>query len=81
VADDPTDALRRTVDGVSELITDYARALQLGGSEHSARLDPVELPVSYLPPGEAGAVGPHGQRGKLGRLPPGNPSRNAPLGS
>lgn len=50
-ADDPTETLRRTVDGVGDLITDYARALQLEGSEYSARLDPVELTVSYLRPG------------------------------
>ncbi|MBW3638662.1 MAG: DUF3732 domain-containing protein [Actinobacteria bacterium] len=50
-ADDPTDSLRRAVDGLSELITDYARALQLEGSGYSARLDPIELTVSYLRPG------------------------------
>ncbi|PYF99950.1 Protein of unknown function [Georgenia satyanarayanai] len=50
-ADDPTESLRRAMDGLSELITDYARSLELEGSEHYARLDPGELTVSYRRPG------------------------------
>ncbi|WP_269303663.1 DUF3732 domain-containing protein [Aeromicrobium sp. HA] len=50
-ADDPTENMKRTMDGVGELITLYARALHLEGSEFPARLDPVELTVSYLRPG------------------------------
>ncbi|MCD9197427.1 DUF3732 domain-containing protein [Aeromicrobium wangtongii] len=50
-ADDPTENMKRTMDGVGELITLYARALQLEGSEFPARLDPAELTVSYVRPG------------------------------
>jgi Protein of unknown function (DUF3732) len=50
-ADDPTEALRQTMDSLSELTTDYARSLQLEGSEYYARLDPNELTVSYQRPG------------------------------
>lgn len=50
-ANDPTELLRRTMDSIGELITDYARALRLEGSEHFSRLDPVNLTVSYLRPG------------------------------
>ena len=50
-ADDPTENMKRTMDGIGELITVYASALQLEGSEFPARLDPLELTVSYLRPG------------------------------
>jgi hypothetical protein len=46
-ADDPTDALRRAMDSMSELMTDYARELVLEGSEYFVRLDPNELTVTY----------------------------------
>jgi hypothetical protein len=50
-ADDPTEKMKQTMDGLGELITVYANALQLEGSEFPARLDPTELTVSYLRPG------------------------------
>lgn len=50
-ADDPTENMKRTMDGIGELITLYASALRLEGSEFPARLDPLELTVSYLRPG------------------------------
>lgn len=49
--DDPATALRTAIDSVSELMTDYARYLQLEGSEHYVRLDPVELTVAVQRPG------------------------------
>lgn len=49
--DDPAAALRATTDSVSELMTDYARYLQLEGSEYSVRLDLVELTVVVQRPG------------------------------
>ena len=49
--DDPAVALRGAIDSVSELMTDYARYLQLEGSEHYVRLDPVELTVAVQRPG------------------------------
>lgn len=49
--DDPAAALRSVIDSVSELMTDYARYLQLEGSEHFVRLDPVELTVAVQRPG------------------------------
>ncbi len=49
--DDPAIALRVVIDEVSELMTDYARYLQLEGSEHFVRLDPVELTVVVQRPG------------------------------
>lgn len=48
---DPAAALRTAIDSVSELMTDYARFLQLEGSEHYVRLDPVELTVAVQRPG------------------------------
>lgn len=50
-ADDPTDALRRAMDSLSDLMTDYARDLALEGSEYPVRLDPTELTVTYTRPG------------------------------
>jgi hypothetical protein len=50
-ADDPTDALRRAMDSLSELMTDYARELVLEGSDYFVRLDPNELTVTYQRPG------------------------------
>ncbi|QEH94044.1 DUF3732 domain-containing protein [Dermacoccus abyssi] len=49
--DDPAAALRTAIDSVSELMTDYARYLQLEGSEHHVHLDPVELTVAVKRPG------------------------------
>lgn len=49
--DDPAAALRAAIDSISELMTDYARYLQLEGSEHFVRLDPVELTVVVQRPG------------------------------
>lgn len=49
--DDPSAALRAAIDSVSDLMTDYARYLQLEGSEHYVRLDPVELTVAVQRPG------------------------------
>lgn len=49
--DDPAVALRAAVDSVSEIMTDYARYLQLEGSEHYVRLDPNELTVAVQRPG------------------------------
>lgn len=43
--------MREAVDSVSELMTDYARTLQLEGSEHFVRLDPVQLTVAVQRPG------------------------------
>lgn len=50
-SDDPAAALRVAIDSVSEQMTDYARYLQLEGSEHDVRLDPVELTVAVQRPG------------------------------
>lgn len=55
--DDPGAALRAAIDSISEVMTDYARYLQLEGSEHYVRLDPVELTLAVQRPG--------------GRVPPG----------
>lgn len=49
--DNPDGLLRDTLDSVSELMTDYARFLQLEGSEHFVRLDPVQLGVVIQSPG------------------------------
>lgn len=49
--DDPASALRTIIDSVSELMTDYARSLQLEGSEHYVRLDPIQLTVAVQRPG------------------------------
>lgn len=49
--EDPANALREAIDGVSELMTDYARYLQLEGSEYCVRLDPVGLTVAVQRPG------------------------------
>lgn len=49
--DSPDARMREAVDSVSELMTDYARALQLEGSEHFVRLDPVRLTVAVQRPG------------------------------
>lgn len=43
--------MREAIDSVSELMTDYARVLQLEGSEHFVRLDPVQLTVAVQRPG------------------------------
>jgi hypothetical protein len=49
--DDPAVNLRAVMDAVSELMTDYARFLQLEGSEYFVRLDPNELTVAVQRPG------------------------------
>jgi hypothetical protein len=49
--DNPDALMRAALDSVSELMTDYARALQLEGSEHYVRLDPVQLTVVVQSPG------------------------------
>ena len=49
--DDPAAALRQAVDSIAEVMTDYARTLQLEGSEHFVRLDPIELTVAVQRPG------------------------------
>jgi len=43
--------MREAVDSLSELMTDYARTLQLEGSEHFVRLDPAQLTVAVQRPG------------------------------
>ncbi|WP_189351566.1 DUF3732 domain-containing protein [Zhihengliuella salsuginis] len=48
---DPAAALRAAIDSVSDLMTDYARYLQLEGSDHYVCLDPVELTVAVQRPG------------------------------
>lgn len=48
---DPTENLKRAMDELGELITVFASALHLEGSEFPALLDPVDLTVSYLRPG------------------------------
>jgi hypothetical protein len=55
--DDPVAALRVAMDSVSDLMTDYARYLQLEGSEHYVRLDPVELTVVVQRPGSRVQLG------------------------
>lgn len=49
--DNPDALMRDALDSVSELMTDYARFLQLEGSEHLIRLDPVQLTVAVQSPG------------------------------
>lgn len=49
--DSPDVALREAIDSISELMTDYARAMQLEGSEYFVRLDPVQLTVAVQTPG------------------------------
>jgi hypothetical protein len=49
--DDPALALRSALDSVSELMTDYARYLELEGSDHYVRLDASELTVAVQRPG------------------------------
>ena len=49
--DDPLAALGVAIDSVSDLMTDYARYLQLEGSEYYVRLDPRELTVVVQRPG------------------------------
>ncbi|QDP95158.1 DUF3732 domain-containing protein [Microlunatus elymi] len=49
--DNPDALLRSAVDAISDLMTDYARFLQLEGSEHYVRLDPVQLTVAIQRPG------------------------------
>ena len=49
--DNPDALMRDAVDSVSDLMTDYARTLQLEGSEHFVRLDPVQLTVAVQSPG------------------------------
>lgn len=49
--DNPDARMREAIDSVSELMTDYARVLQLEGSEHFVRLDPVQLTVAVQRPG------------------------------
>ncbi|MBU8865585.1 DUF3732 domain-containing protein [Paenarthrobacter aromaticivorans] len=46
--DDPAVALKGAIDAVSNLMTDYARHLELENSEHYVRLDPVELTVAVM---------------------------------
>lgn len=48
---DPAVSLRAAIDSVSELMTDYARYLQLEGSAHYVRLDSTELTVAVQRPG------------------------------
>jgi hypothetical protein len=49
--DNPEAALRASMDSISDLMTDYARFLELEGSEYFVRLDPVELTVAIQQPG------------------------------
>jgi hypothetical protein len=49
--DNPDALMRDALDSISELMTDYARSLQLEGSEHFVRLDPVQLTVVVQSPG------------------------------
>lgn len=49
--DDPDVSLRAVMDSVSEQMTDYARELQLEGSEYFVRLDPRLLTVVVQTPG------------------------------
>lgn len=55
--DNPDAALRTAIDSVSELMTDYARSLQLEGSEHFVRLDPTQLTVAVQTPGSRVPLG------------------------
>lgn len=55
--DNPDAALRAAIDSVSELMTDYARALHLEGSEHFVRLDPTQLTVAVQTPGSRVPLG------------------------
>lgn len=49
--DNPASALEGAMDSLSELMTDYAQALELEGSQHTVRLDPSELTVVIQRPG------------------------------
>lgn len=49
--DNPILALESAMDSLSEVMTDYARALELEGSEFIVRLDPTELTVVIQRPG------------------------------
>lgn len=48
---DPSAALRSAMDEISDVMTDFARTLQLEGSENFVRLDPVDLTVVIQQPG------------------------------
>lgn len=49
--DNPQASLRVAMDSIAELMTDYARSLELEGSEFFVRLDPVQLTVVIQQPG------------------------------
>ena len=49
--DNPDANMRAAMDGTAEFMTDYARFLQLEGSEFFVRLDPIELTVVIQEPG------------------------------